>query len=47
MDLLIVALIASTLWIASFAFYLYTSKQHDRIENEIERVRQVLSEREM
>ena len=46
MSLIIVASIAILLWACAFGFYLYTSKQHNQIEKELERVRQLVLERE-
>lgn len=46
MSLVTVAIIALVLWIGAFAFYLYTSRQHSRIESELEKVRTMLADRE-
>lgn len=46
MSLITVAIIAITLWVAAFGFYLYTSKQHSRIEGELSKVREMLAQRE-
>lgn len=46
MNLITVAIIAILLWAGAFAFYLYTSKQHNQIERDLERVRKLVLERE-
>ena len=46
MSLMLVAIIAIVLWIGAFGFYLYTSKQHGRIEAEIEKVQRLIAERD-
>lgn len=42
-SLITIAIIVSVLWLAIFGFYLYTSHQQEKIEDEIERVERKLN----
>ena len=46
MSLMTVAFIASALWIGAFIFYMVTSQHHNRIEQQLQEVREQLEERE-
>lgn len=42
-SLLTIAIIVSILWLAIYGFYLYTSQQQERLEDEIERIERKLN----
>ncbi len=41
-SLITIAIVVSILWLAIYAFYLYTSQQQEQIEEEINRVERLL-----
>lgn len=45
-SLIAIAIIVSVLWLAVYVFYLYTSKEQENLESEIDRIERKLDGKE-